>query len=542
MTSSGSKVHNSVDSSMINRVHFCLQLTRKVTGQNSFLLPASMDLYDVWNHINVRTALLGFTLFTILFWVFRRPRNLPPGPRGWPLLGYLPQLAMIKGPIHEALGDLSHRYGSLVSFSVANQLIVVLQDYDVMKEAFAQHELSGRPRLEISQITLPGYGVLSASGEPWVELRRFSVTTLRGLGVGKSSFEEHITTETKCLMEEIRKTKGEILNPKHVVENAVSNVICSVIFGRRFEYTDTKFKRLLGVLSKMFELIGAGGVVQFVPIFAKMQFLPIVKELIHTNISFDEILYQLLYSRNVDQGELDFNEDPRDFAGAFMKEMDDKEKQGVQTYLTPASMHYTFGDLFGAGTETTSTTLRWTLLFMVGYPEIQTRVQKDIDRVVGRNRLPRLSDKPELPYVEAVISEVQRLGNIAPLGVPHKCTEDTTLRGYHIPKGALIVANMWCVHSDPSEWPNPSEFRPERFLDEDGKLVRREKLIPFGIGRRVCLGEQLARMELYIIFTCLMHQFTFRTPEGAEPVAFKACHGITHAPAPFEICANPRDN
>ncbi|XP_038073307.1 cytochrome P450 2J6-like [Patiria miniata] len=505
-------------------------------------MPASMDLYDVWNHINVRTALLGVTLFMILFWVFRRPRNLPPGPRGWPLLGYLPQLAMIKGPIHEALGELSQRYGSLVSFSVANHLVVLLQDYDVMKEAFAQHELSGRPTLELSQLTLPGYGVVTACGEPWVELRRFSITTLRGLGVGKSSFEEHITTETKCLMEEIRKTKGEILNPRHFVQNAVSNVICSVVFGRRFEYTDTQFKRLLEALNNIFELIGAGGVIQFVPIFAKMQFLPFVKKIIHTNLSFDEILYQLLFRRNVQQGEVEYNENPRDFAGAFMKAMDDKEEQGVHTYLTPASMQYTLGDLFGAGTETTSTTLLWALHFMVGYPEIQTRVQKDIDRVVGRNRLPRLSDKPELPYVEAVISEVQRLGNTVPLGVPHKCIEDTTLRGYHIPKGATIVANLWSVHSDPSEWPNPSEFRPDRFLDEDGKFVRREKLIPFGIGRRVCLGEQLARMKLYIIFSCLLHQFTFQTPEGAAPLGFKACQGITLAPAPFEICANPRDN
>ncbi|XP_022080018.1 cytochrome P450 2J6-like [Acanthaster planci] len=501
-----------------------------------------MDLLDVWNHIDVRAALIGFVLFVFLFWVLRRPRNLPPGPWGWPLLGYLPQLARTKGPIHEALVELSHKYGSVVSFSVANQLVVLLQDYDVMKEAFAQYELSGRPRFEISQITLPGYGVLSASGQPWVELRRFAVKTLRSLGVGKSSFEEHITTEIKYLMEEIRKTNGKTLNPRHVVENAVSNVICSVVFGRRFEYTDSRFKRLLEILNELFELIGAGGVIQFVPIFAKMRFLPLVKQLIHTNLSFDEVLYQLLYNRNGQQGDVDFNENPRDFAGAFIKEMCDKENQGVQTYMTPSSMQYTFGDLFGAGTETTSTTLRWALLFMVGYPEIQSQVQKEIDSVVGRNRLPRLSDKSELAYVEAVLSEVQRMGDIVSLGVPHKCIEDTTLRGYHIPKGSLIVANMWSVHHDPVEWPNPSEFRPERFLDDEGKLVRRDKLIPFGIGRRVCLGEHLARMELYIMFTCLAHQFHFQTPEGAGLVSFEALQGITHAPAPFEICAIPRDN
>jgi len=126
--------------------------------------------------------------------------------------------------------------------------------------------------------------------------------------------------------------------------------------------------------------------------------------------------------------------------------------------------------------------------------------------------------------------------------VPHKCIEDTTLRGYHIPKGTIIVANIWSVHQDPIEWPNPSEFRPERFLDGEGKIVRRDKLIPFGIGRRVCLGEHLARMELYIIFTCLLHQFNFTATEGDKPISCRAWDGITHAPEAFELCAIPRDD
>ncbi len=271
-------------------------------------------------------------------------------------------------------------------------------------------------------------GILSASeSEPWTELRRFAVTTLRGLGVGKSSFEDHITTETNCLIGEINKSKGKRIDPSLVIENAVSNIICSVIFGRRFEYTDQTFKHLLATLNEMFQLIGAGGMVQFVPIFAKMQFLPIVKKIIHINLSLDEILSQLLYTRNDQHG--DDGDDPRDFVGAFLKEINRKKKQGLPTYLTPTSMHHTFGELFGAGTETTSTTLRWALLYMIAFPDIQSRVQKEIDDAVGRNRLPRLSDKLELPYTEAVLNEIQRMGSIVPLGVPHKCIEDTILRG-----------------------------------------------------------------------------------------------------------------
>ena len=207
----------------------------------------------------------------------------------------------------------------------------------------------------------------------------------------------------------------------------MSNVICSVIYGRRFEYTDERFQRLLAILNQMFEHIGAGGAVQFVPIFSKMQFLPIVRKMIHINIRFEEMLHQLLYT--ISAHEEEENENPRYFVGAFLKEMNDKKKQGNNTFLNSTSLYYTTADLFGAGTETTTTTLYWALLYMIAFPEIQSRVQQEIDDAVGRNRLPRLSDKPELPYTEAALHEIQRIGSIVPLGVPHKCMEDTTFRG-----------------------------------------------------------------------------------------------------------------
>ena len=141
------------------------------------------------------------------------------------------------------------------------------------------------------------------------------------------------------------------------------------------------------------------------------------------------------------------------------------------------------GDLFGAGSETTVTTLRWALLFMFHNPLVQQKVHAEIDRVIGSQRQITCSDTTNLPYTMAVISEVQRLGDIVPLSVPHMNIEDTTLRGYYIPARTTVLVNLHGVHYDPRYWEKPQEFKPERFLDSEGQYKKPDELIPFSIGR-----------------------------------------------------------
>ncbi|XP_022080874.1 cytochrome P450 2J6-like [Acanthaster planci] len=494
-----------------------------------------MDLAGLWSHVNLLSALLGLVIFTVLSWFFSRSKNLPPGPRGWPLLGYIPQLARIKEPVHEVFAKMGKKYGPVFCLKIANQLVVVLHNYDVIKEACDQFQLSGRPSFEIGQLTLPGHGILTASGAPWVELRRFSSMALRKLGMGKITFEKQISIEARYLLKEIQKQGRESFNPKEFLQNAVANIICFLVFGSRFEYTDEKFKELLETLHKSHELGGAGGVVEFVPIFAKLTFLPIVKKHMAINRAFEQMMRRLL--KEHEKGYRP--EISRDYTDAFYSEMKAKDSKGQPTFMNPISLFHSVSGLFGAGTETTTTTLQWVLLYMIAYPEIQAKVQQELDSVVGRDRPPQLSDKPQLVFTQAVLHEIQRV-TIVPLGVPHKCMEDTTVSGYHIPKGSLLLTNLWQVLNDPCEWTNPKQFRPERFLDRHGNLVRREKFIPFGVGRRFCLGENLAKMEVFLVFTILLHHFTFKAPEGAT-ITFKAVESLTLAPVPYKVIAVARD-
>ncbi|XP_022082207.1 cytochrome P450 2J6-like [Acanthaster planci] len=494
-----------------------------------------MEAFAGMNLLDARSALLGVAVFLLLYRLLRRPpRNLPPGPRGWPLLGNLPQLVRVRAEPHRYFSKLADRYGKVVSVKLAGNLIVVLHGADAIREAFNQPQLSARPKLYVSEKLRPGVGIFVSSGEIWTEIRRFSLTVLRGLGVGKSSFEENIATEANFLIDEWKKVDGAPFDPRHLISRSVSNVICAVVFGERFQYTDVNFRRLIQYTDDVFEQIGAGGAIEFSPLFAKLTFLPFVRKYRDAAQALIDQIFLM-----VDVHNQDFDADNiRDFTDAFKKE--ETKHGGTSEVFNENNMRQVVGDLFVAGSETTSTTLRWSLLYMMAYPQVQAHVQKELDEVTKRNRFPRMSDKPDLPYTEAVICEIQRISTIVPLAVPHISSEDTTLFGYDIPKGTVVLSNLWHSHYDPTIWKEPEAFRPERFLDDNQKVITCEELTPFGMGRRICLGEHLARMELFIFFTLLLHEFTFKNPPDAPPVTLEGINNATWAPKDFKVCAVPR--
>ncbi|KAM6254715.1 vitamin D 25-hydroxylase isoform X2 [Aptenodytes patagonicus] len=167
------------------------------------------------------------------------------------------------------------------------------------------------------------------------------------------------------------------------------------------------------------------------------------------------------------------------------------------------------------------------------------QVQKEIDLVIGPNKMPALEEKCKMPYTEAVLHEVLRFCNIAPLGIFHATSKDTVVRGYSIPEGTTVITNLYSVHFDEKYWSNPEVFFPERFLDSSGQFVKKDAFIPFSLGRRHCLGEQLARMEMFLFFTSLLQRFHLCFPHGVIP-DLKPRLGMTLQPQPYLICAERR--
>ncbi|XP_043076356.1 cytochrome P450 2J3 isoform X2 [Puntigrus tetrazona] len=254
--------------------------------------------------------------------------------------------------------------------------------------------------------------------------------------------------------------------------------------------------------------------------------------------------YNFLHQSIMDTNEVDKHyadwtpSSPRDFIDCYLTEIQ-KRKDHLEAGFHEEGLQYAVLDLFVAGTETTSTTLLWAFVYMMKYPEIQEKVQEEIDKVVGRSRQPIMNDRSSMPYTDAVIHEVQRMGNVVPLSVPRMTNEDTILEGYFIPKGTQIIPNLTSVLFDQTKWKTPHSFDPQNFLNTQGEFEKPEAFIPFSAGKRSCPGETLARMELFLFFTSFLQSYTLSPPEGTQTsLEFK--FGITLSPKTFTTCFTPR--
>jgi cytochrome P450 len=225
----------------------------------------------------------------------------------------------------------------------------------------------------------------------------------------------------------------------------------------------------------------------------------------------------VMMKKHIKNHQKEYNEgDSNDYLNAFLSEQKTRKKnKNFAEFFDDDTLIANMKILFVAGMETTTNTLRWALVYLMIHPDIQRKVQKEIDDVIGPNRMPSYEDRPRMPYTEAVLLEVQRCASVVPLSVIHRATDNAVLNGYKIPKDTLVLPNLYAVHHDEKLYPDPNSFRPERFINEQGQVIKPDWLIPFSVGKRFCLGEPLARMELFLYFTCMFQRFTFQKPEDA---------------------------
>ncbi|TFK85639.1 CyP450 monooxygenase [Polyporus arcularius HHB13444] len=202
--------------------------------------------------------------------------------------------------------------------------------------------------------------------------------------------------------------------------------------------------------------------------------------------------------------------------------------------------------VYGAGADTTLSTVQTFFLAMASNPDVQKKAQAELDAVIGPTRLPDFADQDSLPYIGVLIKELLRWRSVVPLGIPHRSLEEDEYRGYRIPKGSIVISNIWAYSRDPSVYPDPEAFMPERFL-KDGKLnpdVRDSATIAFGYGRRICPGRHFAEASLFVIVTTVLHTLSISAPLGEDgrPVRLegKMTHGILSYPEPFECVIEPR--
>uniref|UniRef100_A0A671VJL0 Cytochrome P450 2F2-like n=1 Tax=Sparus aurata TaxID=8175 RepID=A0A671VJL0_SPAAU len=416
-------------------------------------------------------------------------------------------------------------HGNVYSLYIGSKPAVVINGYKAMKEALMSNEFAGRPQDLFVNDTTQRKGVILADyGTSWKEHRRFALMTLRNFGLGKDSMEERIHGEIQYVIKTLEKSIGSTLSPQVMFHNASSNIICQVLFGTRYEYDDMFIKTIVQCFTENAK-IANGPWAMLYDSFPLIRNLPLPFMKAFKNVeTCQKIAKRLLAEHKSTRvpGE------PRDFVDCYFDEMDKSSFSEGQLSMYALDLHF-------AGTDTTSNTLLTGFLYLMGHPHIQERCQQEIDTVLEGKEKATFNDRNNMPYMQAVIHEVQRVANTVPLSVPHCTTKDTELMGYSIPRGTLIIPNLTSLLNEEGQWKFPNEFNPENFLNDQGEFVKPEAFMPFSTGPRMCLGEGLARMELFLIMVTLLRKFKFTWPEEAGEPDYTPVYGVTLTPKPYRM-------
>ncbi|KAH9510282.1 cytochrome P450 2 sub U member 1 [Bulinus truncatus] len=491
---------------------------------------------DFFSSYVEHTALLPVLLLPLLviYLRSRRPKNLPPSPGvALPVVGHLYMLE--KNP-RKQLKQWADKYGDVFTLKMGSQTAVFINTYEAMKEAFVKKAdyFSDRNENFFVARHIPHYtkGVIFTSGANWKSQRTTSLSILRNFGMGKNILADKIMEEVSCYVKILSDKNGQPSNICRLTNMSVSNVISSIMFGQRFEFDDPKFIAMIDWFNEGLSIESGTLVLNFVP---SLFYLPFDffkgKRLIHI---VSEV--QSFFMKKIIELKKGFDVNSlNNYTVAYIDAMKKEKRTCDVNYLDEINLSQNIYGLFIAGSETTSTTILWCLVYALNYPDVQKKIFHEIEEHIGTDRLPNISDKPKMKYLTAFIMEVQRIASIVPLSIPHFCNTDTAVAGYTIPKGAAVLPNLDAVLGSKEIWGDPETFRPERFLDEQGNIVKREELIPFSIGRRVCLGESLANMELFLYLSTLFQKFEFLPASSDNVPPLTEIFGLVAAPEQFEI-------
>uniref|UniRef100_A0A8C9NJ84 Cytochrome P450 1A n=1 Tax=Serinus canaria TaxID=9135 RepID=A0A8C9NJ84_SERCA len=321
---------------------------------------------------------------------------------------------------------------------------------------------------------------------------------------------EYLVTKFLQLMEEQKR-----FEPYRYLVVSVANVICAMCFGKRYEHEDQELLRLVNFSEEFTDVTAAGNPADFIPL---LRYLP--SRSMKLFLDFNRYFLSFLQKRVKEHYETYDENNIRDITDSLIEQcLDKKLGANTATQIPKEKIVNLVNDLFGAGFDTTTTALSWSLMYLVTNPSMQRRIQEELDRTIGRERRPRLSDRGTLPYTEAFILEMFRHSSFLPFTIPHSTTKDTVLNGHFIPKDRCVFVNQWQVNHDEKLWKDPETFNPERFLSADGTKVNKEdgeKVLVFGLGKRRCIGENIARWQVFLFLTTLLQQLEFSVGEGGR--------------------------
>ncbi|XP_045510385.1 probable cytochrome P450 303a1 [Colias croceus] len=486
-------------------------------------------------------VVIAAIIVLILYLDTVKPNKFPPGPKWLPILGCAYEIQKIReksGYLYKCIQILSDKYtpdSSLVGIKIGKDRIVVVNSLEANKEMLYHEDIDGRPKGIFYQTRTWGErkGVLLTDGELWKEQRRFLIKHLKEFGFGRRGMLEISQSEASHIVKDVFKAMGEKGSAEIYMHNFfntyILNTLWTMMAGIRYEPSDPGMVLLQQLLFDLFAAIDMIGCT-----FSHFPILSVVapKASGYSNfVMTHQRIWEFLREEiNKHKARFDPNVEDKDFMDVYIRVLN---QPGEKTTYSEGQLVAMCMDMFMVGTETTSKSMGFCFSFLVRNQEAQKKAQEELDRVVGRNRAPTLEDKVNLPYNEAILHESVRHFMGRTFGVPHRALKDTTLAGYRIPKDTMVVSNYTNILMDENLYPDPHEFKPERFIS-NGKISLPDHYFPFGLAKHRCLGDVLAKCNMFLFTTSVLQRFSLLPVPGQPLPSLNHVDGATPSAAPFK--------
>ncbi|KAG6544377.1 hypothetical protein Mapa_014211 [Marchantia paleacea] len=469
---------------------------------------------------------------------FSRSRNLPPGPKGWPVVGNLLDLGVYP---HQSLQKLADKYGPVMFLTLGSVPTLVVSSSEMAQEVLKHqdHVFSSRPKTTMGELVMYKSSDMAFSpiGDLWKYMRKLSANEV---------FHTKRISELETLRrEEILTTIGEMLEagndgPVQINErlaNLILNIQTRVLFRKRYNvfgksekdlnFEDAREASEFHKLNQDLAICGHFVVGDYIPSmrWADSAAGGVLAKLSKLHQDLDKFFGKIIEEHKSALQNHPKSSDEMAFVDLLLQQHSDTlSDDRMKAYLL---------DMLMAGTDTTNQEIMWSLCELMRHPHVLKKVQKELDDAVGRDRVVEESDLGQLNYLRAVIKESFRLHPVLPLMFPHLSNNATKVAGYDIPKNCSTFVNVYAIMRDPNLWKDPLTFNPDRFLNSTIEVKGQDfELLPFGSGRRMCPAVHYALRIVEHSLAKILHMCELSLPSGVEPLDIDVTEsvGITCTP------------
>ncbi|KAL8583252.1 hypothetical protein ACOMHN_043087 [Nucella lapillus] len=499
--------------------------------------------------------LLLIVLILLYLWV-RVPSGLPPCPK-WVWPGFAHSL-IVKGDLSALFRRLRGEHGDVFSFWLAGQLVVVINGFQKIKEAFIDDASNFAWRPDILNCDLFHYGVINTSGRHGREQRQVTKAALGHLhGRGLTPM---LAEEVKAFMAAVEREEHAAFDPSTLIQSAMYSSMCGVLVGHRLDYSDQKVSEGVSHFNDNIKLYSDCRLPNFFP-FEKF----LIGDTFDTKflrINMADIYRKLINEETELHLEQEGGDRSDDFLSFYMsavlqqqeidqKKKEEEEKEGgkkkgknqeKESSINRLNMQAAVYDILWHGTVSTAAALQWALVFLLHHPDAQARAQDEIDANFAKGTAPLAAeDRKKLPYLDAMVLEVLRMSNVVPFSMAHSVLKEVKFHGYRIPTNAVVVPNLDSVLMDPQLFPNPQAFQPERFLSAStGEVASPAYFIPFCFGNRGCLGDKITKDAIFHFLFGILQNYQLQPEDPSKLPPLTRGYKVVSLPKDYKVRFMPR--